>query len=93
MSDKDTPDVDEPLPDELLPKLEELQQRQETRGLTDAEQKVVERKIKDTADAVKPIIEACNKMVADVIDEVNIEAVATDLSGIMKDMHDSNDDE
>lgn len=69
MSD-DLPEVEAPLPDNLLDRLEELHRRKEERGLTNAEQAIVVSDLKQFNEAMEPLVEtmtdAISEMMADV---------------------------
>lgn len=66
----DKPEIEPRLPDDLLPRLEELQRRKERRGLTELEKMVVANDCKNLIDGMKPVVESVNEMLSESVGQM-----------------------
>mgnify|MGYP006926915284 CR=1 FL=1 len=66
----DKPEIEPRLPDELLPRLEELHRRKERRGLTELEKMVVANDCENFIDGMKPIMSDMAEVMTDVMNDM-----------------------
>jgi hypothetical protein len=64
------PQVEPPLPDTLLERLEELKRRDEARGLTNLEQAILMNDLRQFNEALKPLVNTMAEAMNEVVDNV-----------------------
>ena len=64
------PQVEPPLPDTLLERLEELKRRDEARGLTNLEQAILLNDLRQFNETMKPLVKTMAEAINEVVDNV-----------------------
>lgn len=87
MTDDNLPEVEAPLPDNLLDRLEELHRRKEERGLTEVEKAIVLNDLRQFNKAMTPLMETMGEAMGELAEAINnsVEILARAMTEVDED--------